>query len=166
MILDKFKNPIFNDNDIFEILYKNNLKILPDLCVTNSNEIVQLENIAGVKFKTPAISPSIQEFDTQQQSKWMMPQQYYDLDITKFCIDKCKSEIEIKRVKEELDAFDDHELSTLLKWLIYFVDMCNENKIVLGVGRGSSVSSYVLYLIGVHKINSIRFNLDWREFLR
>jgi len=41
-----------------------------------------------------------------------------------------------------------------------------ENGIVWGVGRGASVASYVLYLIGVHRINSIQYGLDWREFLR
>ena len=35
-----------------------------------------------------------------------------------------------------------------------------------GVGRGSSVASYILYLIGVHRIDSIKYNLDWKEFLR
>jgi DNA polymerase III alpha subunit len=50
--------------------------------------------------------------------------------------------------------------------MIYLVDFMRENNIVWGVGRGSSVASYVLYLIGVHKVDSIQFDLDWREFLR
>jgi len=50
--------------------------------------------------------------------------------------------------------------------MIYLVDFMRENEIVWGVGRGSSVASYVLYLIGVHRIDSIKFGLDWREFLR
>jgi len=48
----------------------------------------------------------------------------------------------------------------------YFVDTMQANNVVWGVGRGSSVASYVLYLIGVHKIDSIKYNLDWQEFLR
>lgn len=54
----------------------------------------------------------------------------------------------------------------LLRYMIYLVDHMRENKIVWGVGRGSSVASYVLYLIGIHKINSIHYDLDWKEFLR
>jgi DNA polymerase III alpha subunit len=50
--------------------------------------------------------------------------------------------------------------------MCYLVDFMRENKIVWGVGRGSSVASYVLYLIGVHKIDSIQYDLDWTEFLR
>jgi DNA polymerase III alpha subunit len=41
-----------------------------------------------------------------------------------------------------------------------------KNKIVWGVGRGSSVASYVLFLIGIHKVNSLKYNLDIKEFLK
>jgi hypothetical protein len=49
---------------------------------------------------------------------------------------------------------------------LYALFTMRENKIVWGVGRGSSVASYVLFLIGVHKINSIKYNLDINEFLK
>jgi len=54
----------------------------------------------------------------------------------------------------------------LLKWLKYLVDTMRQNNIVWGVGRGSSVSSYVLYMLGVHKIDSLKYNLDFKEFMR
>jgi DNA polymerase III alpha subunit len=54
----------------------------------------------------------------------------------------------------------------LLRVLKYTVDTLKTNSIVWGVGRGSSVASYVLFLLGVHKIDSVKYNLDWREFLR
>jgi DNA polymerase III alpha subunit len=71
-----------------------------------------------------------------------------------------------KRANEELHAFAKHNMFNLLRYMIYLVDFMRENNIVWGVGRGSSVASYVLYLIGVHKIDSIKYELDWREFLR
>jgi DNA polymerase III alpha subunit len=46
------------------------------------------------------------------------------------------------------------------------VETMRVNNIVWGVGRGSSVASYVLYLIGVHKIDSMYYDLDIEEFLR
>ena len=58
------------------------------------------------------------------------------------------------------------DLVNLLKFLVYLVDIMRENNIVWGVGRGSSVASYVLYLIGIHKIDSIQYGLDWHEFMR
>ena len=54
----------------------------------------------------------------------------------------------------------------LLCYLKYLVDTMREHNIVWGVGRGSSVASYCLYLLGVHKINSIKFELDIKEFLK
>jgi DNA polymerase III alpha subunit len=50
--------------------------------------------------------------------------------------------------------------------MIYLVDVMRENSVVWGVGRGSSVASYVLYLIGVHKIDSVKYNLDFKEFFK
>jgi DNA polymerase III alpha subunit len=46
------------------------------------------------------------------------------------------------------------------------IDVFNKNNIVHGVGRGSSTSSYVLYLLGVHFIDSIKYDLDINEFLK
>ena len=54
----------------------------------------------------------------------------------------------------------------LLKYIVYLVDFMREHNIVWGVGRGSSVSSYVLYLIGVNKVDSCQFDLDYHEFMR
>jgi DNA polymerase III alpha subunit len=48
----------------------------------------------------------------------------------------------------------------------YLVDTLRKNNVVWGVGRGSSVASYILYLIGVHKVDSIKYNLDINEFLK
>jgi len=62
--------------------------------------------------------------------------------------------------------FKSHAMMDVLQFLKYMVDTLRENNIVWGVGRGSSVASYVLYLLGVHKVNSIKYNLDPTEFLR
>jgi DNA polymerase III alpha subunit len=70
------------------------------------------------------------------------------------------------RVTEELTLFAQHNMIPLLKYLKYLVDTMRKNNIVWGVGRGSSVASYCLYLIGVHKIDSIKYSLDIKEFLK
>jgi DNA polymerase III alpha subunit len=54
----------------------------------------------------------------------------------------------------------------VLQFLIYFIDTLRNNNVVWGVGRGSSVSSFCLFLIGVHKINPLLYELDYKEFLR
>ena len=70
------------------------------------------------------------------------------------------------RVEEELALYKARNLYPILQLMIYIVDMMRKNNLVWGVGRGSSVASYVLYLIGIHKIDSIKYNLDIEEFLK
>ena len=85
--------------------------------------------------------------------------------LTSLDIEKCKTFQEIERV--ELNLFNMNKtMYNLLRYMCYLVDFMRENNIVWGVGRGSSVSSYVLFLIGIHKVNSIQYDLDYKEFLR
>jgi DNA polymerase III alpha subunit len=108
------------------------------------------------------------DFDGALQGEWFMPDKYKSIDLESYLWDKLPKEnsAEYPRMLEELVAFDQREMFPLLRYMIYLVDFMRENKIVWGVGRGSSVASYILYLIGVHRIDSIKYNLDWHEFLR
>jgi DNA polymerase III alpha subunit len=105
-------------------------------------------------------------FDGVCQSEWFMPEEYKAIDVQNWVLNKCTTDKEIARASQELIEFKKRDMNNLLCYMIYLVDFMRENNIVWGVGRGSSVASYVLYLIGVHKIDSIQFDLDWREFLR
>jgi DNA polymerase III alpha subunit len=108
----------------------------------------------------------IEKFDAANQSVWSMSDEYKDMDIAQWVLDQCKSQEELQRVGKELLLYQERELFPLLKQLKYIVDTWRDNNIVWGVGRGSSVASYVLYLIGVHRINSLYYDLDVTEFLR
>ena len=77
-----------------------------------------------------------------------------------------KNYLDLEQTEKELHEFHKRDMYPLLQYMIYLVEFMRDNNIVWGVGRGSSVASYVLYLIGVHKVNSIQYGLDWREFLR
>ncbi len=108
----------------------------------------------------------MQSFDQINQQSWHMPQDYLELDIAQWILNKCETQEELQRVGNELLLYQERDLFLLLKQLKYIVDTWRANNIVWGVGRGSSVSSYVLYLLGVHKINSLYYDLDITEFLR
>ena len=95
-----------------------------------------------------------------------MPAEYKTFDIAQFVLDQCNGDAELQRAGEELLLYQERELFMLLRYLKYLVDTMRKNKIVWGVGRGSSVSSFVLYLIGVHRINSLFYQLDISEFLK
>jgi hypothetical protein len=112
------------------------------------------------------IDMPVEQFDSEQQSEWSMPQEYKDLDIVQYVLDQCKTQAELQRCGEELLLYSDRNLIDLLRYLKYFVDTMRTNKVLWGLGRGSSVASYVLYLIGVHRINSMYYDLDIKEFLK
>lgn len=106
------------------------------------------------------------EFDYRNQQRWFMPEEYKRLDIAKHVLDSCKTDAELQRVGEELLLYQERNLFDLLRYLKYLVDVMQTNRLIWGVGRGSSVASYVLYLLGVHRVNSLFYDLDPREFLR
>lgn len=109
---------------------------------------------------------NVDVFHQTQQSSWHMPKEYLSLDIAQWLLDQCQTQEELQRVGEELILYQERNLFDLLRQLKYIVDTWRTNNIVWGVGRGSSVASYVLYLIGVHRINSMYYDLDIEEFLR
>ena len=169
MKLDKFANPIFNENDIFDALYTGHQLSIPNVVVDDNYEFSQLSKVSELSFFKPDLSMlnlSIEEYDIINQKQWFMPDEYYKFDVYEYCISKCNSELEKIRVTEEITEFNNRNLMHLLQWLKYFVDTCLAENIIWGVGRGSSVSSFVLYLLNVHRIHSIKYNLDWQEFLR
>jgi DNA polymerase III alpha subunit len=88
------------------------------------------------------------------------------MDLKSYLLDKCQNESEIQRVNDEYSQFESKKFLDVLKFLVYFVDTLRKNNVVWGLGRGSSVSSFCLFLIGVHKINPIVYDLDFNEFMR
>lgn len=98
--------------------------------------------------------------------KWNMPLEYYDINIHEWLMNRCTSAQQRDRVYKELLEYEKRGMIIVLKFLLYLVNVCEENNIVLGVGRGSSVASYCLYLLGIHRIDSIKYELDIKEFLK
>jgi len=109
---------------------------------------------------------SVPEFHAEQQANWHMPEQYKNMDIAAHVLGLCTTEAELQRCGKELLLYQERGLFALLRFMVYLVDVMTEQKIVWGVGRGSSVASYVLYKLQVHRIDSLYYNLDVEEFLR
>lgn len=99
------------------------------------------------------------------RTSWAIPDRYKSLDLRVWLNEQCKTQVERDRVAYELNVFEKYELEDMLRSLVYLVDVFKKHKVVWGVGRGSSVSSYVLFLIGIHRVNSIAYDLDFDEFL-
>jgi len=161
---------IYSEEDAIELIYTNpNIditKIFFEDTVQYSKSLKELGiNLPKIN-SIPEHNESISDFDKKNISNWHMPQEYYDLDVKTFLLEKCTTQEEKDRVEVEYELFERKEFIKVLQFLIYFVNTLRKHNMVWGVGRGSSVASFCLFLIGVHKINPIQYNIDYKEFLR
>lgn len=176
MKIDQLSQVIFSEDD-FCFLYRQNTAFpvfekcpkhqtvfidKPFVSIPKPLQHLKLEVYDSAKFE----SVSKEQFDKLNQDEWHMPDEYKELDIAAFVLAQCKSDPELQRAGDELLKFYDAGLFPLLQYCKYLVDTMRSNNIIWGVGRGSSVASFVLYLIGVHRINSLYFDLDFNEFLK
>jgi DNA polymerase III alpha subunit len=98
-------------------------------------------------------------------TEWFIPKEYQHMDIEAFLVDQCPEQ-NYDRLLQELDLYRKHDLLPVLRAMKYVVDTLRNNQVVWGVGRGSSVASYVLFIIGVHKIDSVKYKLPITEFFK
>ena len=169
MRTDIYGQLILNENDLCDLFLRDPTRTIKQAYVEktiNFNDVLlNLDNLPKLKEYIDT-ELSIEDFDKVKQTTWLMPKEYYDLDIAKWVLDKCKTEEELQRAGEELIMFQERNMFVLLQYLKYLVDTMRKHDIVWGVGRGSSVASYVLYLIGIHRINSLYYDLSIDEFLK
>ena len=165
MIKNNYGQPIYNEQDLFDLYMTNPTIKLKHAVIVDEvvpfDPALELENVPNlVKELTENINVSVEDFDQILRSQWFMPDEYKTFDIAKFVLDQCTHEEELQRAGKELLMYEKRGLFTLLQYMKYLVDLMRKNNIVWGVGRGSSVSSFVLFLIGIHRINSLHYDLN------
>lgn len=171
MIKDKFGQLIFNESDICNMLMSgqeltNTDKMLVDQSVNLEEAAWVLDHVPVFVQDVPQAFNSVEDFDRNLQSRWNMPDEYKTLDIAEHVLSLCTTQEQLQRVGEELLLYQERDLFNLLRFLKYLVDVMTKHQLIWGVGRGSSVASYVLYLLKVHRVDSMYYDLDIGEFLR
>ena len=167
--INEWGDCIYNEANIIELLYSNPdldiSKLYFDDTIQYSKALKELGiNLPNIHTAPNRESPT--EFDKKNISNWYMPKEYCNLDVKKYLLDKCQTQEERDRVEQEYILFEKKKFIQVLQFLVYFVDILRKNNVVWGVGRGSSVASFCLFLIGMHKINPLLYNLKISEFLR
>ena len=173
MKINDYGQVIISEGEAFDALYSNKISTLDNVHLDSDSVIEQYNRARNLNAdRIPELFPildlaiSKESFDAENQKNWFMPPEYKDLNIVELLLDKCQNEEQYQRVVNELDLFIQYDMVELLIYCKYLVDTMRENNVVWGVGRGSSVASYVLYLLGVHKIDSLKYELDINEFLK
>jgi DNA polymerase III alpha subunit len=134
-------------------------EILSDCTISSEDLIQYLDRISKEKLLYP------KPLDKIDVEKWFIPENYINMDIEEFLINLCPKENQDRLIKE-LELFHRYKMIPVLKAMKYIVDTLRKNNIVWGVGRGSSVASYVLFLLGVHRIDSVKYELPIEEFFK
>jgi len=70
-----------------------------------------------------------------------------------------------ERVKYELEIINELGFVDYILLVWDVVNFCSENDIPTGLGRGSAAGSLILYLIGVTKIDPIKYGLYFERFI-
>jgi DNA polymerase III alpha subunit len=172
MKLTDYGEVILSEQDIVQALYSGKITSVDNLNIVDANLVEQFNQarkknadpFSELKLFEQAVE-SVEEWDRANQQKWFMPDDYCP-NLVEMLYGMCNTPEQTERVSLELELFIQHGMYDLLHYLKYLVDTMRENNIVWGVGRGSSVASYVLYLIGVHKVDSLKYDLDIHEFLK
>lgn len=170
MRIDEYGRTIVSTEEVFSMILQ---KELDDQLLAEDDEDTQFYNNqcithdrAQFALPLPDDLGDPAEYHRVRASEWLVPQEYMKIDVRDYLYNLCDNEEQIARVIQEMDLYESKELTDILRLLIYLVDQFRANKVVWGVGRGSSVASYVLFLIGVNKIDSMKFGLEISDFLR
>jgi DNA polymerase III alpha subunit len=173
MVQNKFGEMIFSEDDVVDMVMTgkdlaqiNNMLVDNTVIFESARDI--LETVPDfIPYNPTAIETlSQEEYDSYNQSNWYMPVEYKNMDIAAWILERCNTEAELQRCGEELLLFQEKNLFDVLKYLKYLVDVMTQNQLIWGVGRGSSVASFILYKIGVHRVDSLYYDLDIKEFLK
>jgi DNA polymerase III alpha subunit len=171
MKTDQYGQIIYSQEDLCNfVMQGHNLldfeNLIVDSTVDLETAVSMLEDVPTLIRYNELVNDSVEEFDHRCQNNWHMPNKYKELDIAEHVLGLCKNDAELQRCGQELMLFQERDLFNLLRYLVSLVDLMRENRVIWGVGRGSSVSSYVLYKLGVHRVDSLHYDLDPTEFLR
>ena len=168
-MLDKFKRPMTDETVGIEMLYKNKSFANTEFI---ESEDIKLFNNNCADFDIEKVQILTDE-DFDRINTYLIPKHYLDIDVEDYVrklvpngVGGTDNAEASQRVEMELIEYKARNLYPVLKVLIYIIDTMRRNNLVWGIGRGSSIASYVLFLLGVHKVNSIKYNLDIKEFLK
>jgi DNA polymerase III alpha subunit len=146
------------EKQLIEGILKHGVDILAK-CQTSDDLSLYLKRIQDERLDYPIPLKNI------DINKWNIPQEYRNIDIEDFLINQCPKE-NYDRLIKELELYRKNGMLDVLKSMKYIVDSLRTNNLVWGVGRGSSVASYVLFLLGVHKIDSVKYDIPIDEFFK
>jgi DNA polymerase III alpha subunit len=142
--------------------------------VTEINEDVKKYNLLVDNDKELTIKKQLEDF-TERAKTWNIPKSVQNLDLKAFLLKIFDStvekndllrEVKLHRLLREYEWFKQNNMENLIKTVIYVINTFIHHNVVWGIGRGSATSSYLLYLIGLHDVDPIKYNISEKDFMK
>jgi len=172
---------LFKDGDSvvdIDFLYDEILKCKKIYNMHLSKELYESEEVQKYNENFPKHSIGFKKDIKDIRTEWVIPEKYKELDVVEY-VNKCMlseikryslkgKDLEVRffRMKMELRVWTERGQLDMLRTMIYVVETFRDKNIVWGTGRGSACASYILYLIGLHQVDSVKYELDIGEFFR
>jgi len=158
----------------FDLLIK---KALSDEIFTDMPALYH-EDIKFWNFKLPDRKITIWKDDgefrgpSEETFEWNIPKKYLNLDIEELATEKFiemglpGDPVYEDRLVWELAQMRKQEMYPFVRCLVYVIDQFRKHGILWGVGRGSSCSSLVMFILGINRVDPIKYNIDPKEFFK
>lgn len=148
---------LFKDEDTemcFEIFHRavSNTKLL-----TESTEFkIQLG-----KFHLPQFKQDHLEFKEETTEKLFLTLLWKRMEV----LNLMENEVYLERIAKEIEVIREGGFIDYFLILYDIIRWCDEQKIIVGLGRGSAVGSLAAYLLGIVKVDPIKYDLLFERFL-
>lgn len=149
-----------------------------------------LEGVSPEQLAVDSLNEDVEQFNTLSDNpitvgktenkpfdfEWKIPREYQELKLRSYLVNRLDEYIDTPlldlekvneyavRLEEELDEIERRQMEPLVRALIYVVERLRETNTIWGVGRGSSCASLALFLIGLHKVDPVRYGIPMSEF--
>ena len=165
-IFDENGNAFLSGDAIANMLYNGKDIYAGTFYVDTSDG--EMEKFNLFSDKSVQLSPSEKINNIKRRDEWFMPDFYKTLNLKELfdIMSNGLPDIYKERVDYELNLYHEKGYDNFLRYCVYLSTIVNQKKIVVGCGRGSSCASYLLFLLGLHMVDSVKFDIDVREFLK
>lgn len=103
--------------------------------------------------------------------EWTIPKKYLELNIVDLCVmalrdRRLTGDDYIERLSWELKQMDEKDMHQFVRCLLYVTHQFKEKGVLWGVGRGSSCASLIMYLLGINRVDPVKYNIPAEEFFK
>ena len=103
--------------------------------------------------------------------EWTIPKKFLELNITELCITALEekglgTDEYVERLSWELIQMEEKDMHQFVRCLLYVTTQFKEKGVLWGVGRGSSCASLIMYLLGINKVDPVKYGIPAEEFFK